>query len=1077
MNDDTQYGDPLERLFDDCVERLARGETLDLESLCVAHPDDAERIRAALTPLVGSVPADIVVAGRLPIERIGEFRLIRELGAGGMGIVYLAIQESLGRRVALKTMKPAFAQSPHSRERFRREAAIVGKLAHPSIVTVHTAGEHDGALYLAMDYVEGRGLDELIAEARASDTTIPIHDAVRYAAEIARALESAHAAGVVHRDIKPSNVRVGLDGRAKLLDFGLARDRDSIKLTLSGEFQGSPYYTPPEWVGRGFGEPDARSDIYALGVTLYESLTGEVPFPGTTLEQVLHAIVSAPPPRPRDSNAALSRDLETVVLKSLEKDPARRYATAAEFADDLEAVLALRPIRARPPSIVRRALGAAKRNPWRTVPLVTACVAVIVYAGSFAYSRRMARVEAGELVAHARDLASHGQFGASERALADALARVPDLAAARDARIDLDHARRVAEVDRLLESAKEAAREHAATLERRTKTRDELAPSIAARNVRYLDAEASQRLDRGEIDLASLDAEVDRLEATATVAIERALALAPERQDLGAVLADMHFARFLADERADPPRAAIARANVERYDAARRLRSDLVGAGSLSIETDPPEAEVHLYRYVEQATLSATGERRLVPVPVNEWKPPRPFGAWVLVATQDAGEIASGDLVLGVAGRLIRNTVLVSRGNGDVDRLDRLVSVDGRSVRDPFDAHYAEELDAGADGLRDYVFERGGANRTIRAASLRAIGVEVDSPANIAAKGGVAAEVFHDGAVMKLTLPEGIEPRATGAPLYRSSASLLGVAPIVDSTLPPGSYLALLSAPGREDARLPFVMPRGGKLSLRAELPTRESVPPGYRAIAGGTFLTGPDWRQFPPRRLEIELAPFLMMEREVTFRDWLEFLADPEIRARLDDLAALDRLIPRRATTNGSEPLLSRSSDGAYFADPNLLDLPLHGISFAAARDYAEWRSRRSRAAGQPWRFELPTAGQWEWAARGADDRALVCGDHFVANWLGSALARPRALIEPVLSFPVDESPFGVFDLGGSMNEWCAPDDSTNDQSTDVRDAIVRGGAWDTPRPEAFRTDWFATLPAATRSTTVGFRLIARSD
>jgi formylglycine-generating enzyme required for sulfatase activity len=1072
MNEDTQYGDPLERLFDDCVARLTRGETLDLDVLCSQYPHDAERIKAALSPLVDAAPPNPNLGTSSSTGRIGDFRLVREIGAGGMGIVYLAVQESLGRLVALKTMKPAFAQSPQSRERFRREAAVVAKLTHPSIVTVFTAGEQDGVLYLAMDYVDGSGLDTLIADAKANRSHIPVNDAVRYAAEIARALESAHAAGVVHRDIKPSNVLVTIAGRAKLLDFGLARDRESIKLTLSGEFQGSPYYTPPEWVGKGFGEPDVRSDIYALGVTLYECLTGEVPFPGTTLEQVLHRIVSEPAPRPRDSNAALSRDLETVVLKALEKEPARRYQTAGEFADDLEAVLALRPIRARPPAWSRRVFESARRRPWITVPIATTLIASLLFAGNSAREQWLARERATLAVSDARRQIADGDFHAAERLLADALAVAPGFTSAIETRIELDSARGESEARELVTEVTRAIESHRVGLERLQQLRRDLDPLRAARDVRYLDAEASQRLDRGEIDFDSIVADLDRLESTATVTAERAMALRSGIIDLAPQLADMFFARFLdCDAAKDMRRAMAAREAVVHYDTAKRLEKELIGAGTLTLTTDPPGGEVHLFRYVDQATLSNTGEKRLVPIPLKQWKPPRPFGAWVLSVRNDCGELRAGDLVLGVAGRPVRNTVLVERGAGEVEPLDRLLAVDGRTIRDTFDAWYAEQLAPGApDGRRDYTFERGGNSKTIRARDLARLGVTVLSPAQLAARGGVKAEVFTQGVTRVIELPPGLEVRATATPLYCGEGSQHGAAPIEDLTLVPGSYLAVVRKSERDDVRVPFVVERKGAVSLAVSLPARNSTPHGFRPIAGGSFLAGPDYREAAPRRNAFELAPFLMMEREVTFRDWIEFLNDEATQRVLSDGANLELLVPRLVADERQSPLLDRDPSGRYSAPTDRLDLPLHGVSLVAAKRYADWRTTRASAAGESLHFELPTSAEWEWAARGADDRALVCGDHFVANWLGSGLARPRAMIEPVLSFPTDESPFGIYDLGGSMNEWCVETDAH-----DGADAIVRGGAWDTPRPEAFRTDWFATLPAATRSATVGFRLVAR--
>ncbi|MCK6462108.1 MAG: serine/threonine protein kinase, partial [Planctomycetes bacterium] len=205
----------------------------------------------------------------LPFERLGEFRLLRRLGAGGMGTVYLARQESLDRDVALKVLRPELQGSREAAERFRREAVAVARLKHGNIVGVHAIGEAEGVQYIALDLVDGRNLDEILAEAAGRGETIPWRDAARWAAGIARALEHAHARGVIHRDVKPSNIRVTPDGKPLLLDFGIARD--TAGGTLTATFAGSPLYAAPEQLSGA--TLDARADVYGLGATLYQCLT------------------------------------------------------------------------------------------------------------------------------------------------------------------------------------------------------------------------------------------------------------------------------------------------------------------------------------------------------------------------------------------------------------------------------------------------------------------------------------------------------------------------------------------------------------------------------------------------------------------------------------------------------------------------------------------------------------------------------------------------------------------------------------------------------------------------------------
>src|SRR5262245_26086125 len=335
-----------ESAFDEYLRAAVRGDAEDLAAFCARHGDVSGDLRRRIEAFQAAI--DAPAAKPLPFERLGDFRLVSRFGEGAMGVVYLAEQISLGRRVALKVIRPERSGLASAEARFQREAQALARLRHPHVVTVFAAGEDRGVRYLAMELVPGRGLDEALAEAQARGETIPVPTALRWAAQIARALECAHAAGIVHRDVKPSNVRIAADGRALLLDFGLARDLESGALTATSDFRGTPYYASPEQVEPGRGEIDARTDVYGLGALLYECLTGRPPFVGETTEQVFHLILSKEPRSPREIQRAVTRDVETVVLTAMEKEPARRYATAAELADDLEALLEVRPIRARP---------------------------------------------------------------------------------------------------------------------------------------------------------------------------------------------------------------------------------------------------------------------------------------------------------------------------------------------------------------------------------------------------------------------------------------------------------------------------------------------------------------------------------------------------------------------------------------------------------------------------------------------------------------------------------------------------------------------------------------------------------
>lgn len=348
---------------DEFLDRLFRGDAPALDEFLAEHPElsgDAElRLRKLVNVFVTPVPKSTGV----PFETLADYRLIARLGEGGMGTVYLAEQRSLGREIALKLLRPEVAAHPESRARFEREARAVAKLRHDHIVDVIEAGSDRGVSYLAMELVPGEGLDEILAAARRRERKLAVRDFVIIARDIARALECAHAAGILHRDVKPSNIRVTPDGRAKLLDFGLAFDPDSASISRSGQFHGTLHYASPEQIGGSGRELDGRTDVWSLGVTLYECVTGRVPFDGETSQSILLQIATREPVAPRKLAPDLSRDLETVILKALEKERERRYASAAEFADDLGAILELRPIRARPTGAMTRAWKWSRREP------------------------------------------------------------------------------------------------------------------------------------------------------------------------------------------------------------------------------------------------------------------------------------------------------------------------------------------------------------------------------------------------------------------------------------------------------------------------------------------------------------------------------------------------------------------------------------------------------------------------------------------------------------------------------------------------------------------------------------------
>ena len=266
-------------------------------------------------------------------KMLGHFEVVAKLGAGGMATVYRANQPSLGRQVAIKVLSDELARDETFRERFLREARAVAQLTHPNILPVYDFGkdEETGALYYVMQLVDGGTLSQRLEQ------PMSVEEAVRIIVQIARALDYAHRHGVIHRDVKPANVLLTPDGRPLLSDFGIAHIMQETHLTQTGTSLGTPAYMSPE---QARGElADHRSDQYALGIMAYELLTGSVPFQADTPVGLLHQHAFVPPEPLRKLRPGLPKNLEKVVMRALAKYPVQRYASAGEFADELEAAV------------------------------------------------------------------------------------------------------------------------------------------------------------------------------------------------------------------------------------------------------------------------------------------------------------------------------------------------------------------------------------------------------------------------------------------------------------------------------------------------------------------------------------------------------------------------------------------------------------------------------------------------------------------------------------------------------------------------------------------------------------------
>jgi WD40 repeat protein/serine/threonine protein kinase len=448
--------DPFEQLAETFVARYRAGERPSVQEYADRYPELADQIRALFPALVmmeehrpgkeelASVTPRGLDVSKIP-KQLGEYRILREVGRGGMGVVYEAVQETLGRHVALKVLPFNPLANPTHLERFRREARTAARLHHTHIVPVFGVGEWEGIHFFAMQFIHGQGLDDVLQEVRRlrrqQDPTVPgrgapgeslafsvaeslltgqFSSSSRLSAEsvsgqgsnvacdhslltthhsptssdltsqteskyfrsvaqiglqVAEALAYAHGQGVLHRDIKPSNLLLDMAGQVWITDFGLAKTEESDELTRTGDMVGTLRYMAPE---RLSGKADPRSDVYGLGITLYEMLTLRPAFADSARHEVIKKVVEEDPPSPHKLDRKVPRDLETIVLKAIAKDPPKRYVTAENMAEDLRRFLADRPIEARRSSATEQAWRWCRRNP--TVAALTAALFLLLAA-------------------------------------------------------------------------------------------------------------------------------------------------------------------------------------------------------------------------------------------------------------------------------------------------------------------------------------------------------------------------------------------------------------------------------------------------------------------------------------------------------------------------------------------------------------------------------------------------------------------------------------------------------------------------------------------------------------------------
>ena len=785
----------------------------DPEAFLARYPEQAEELRARLAQLGAfRLSGD----GGTPSPLVPGFEVERLLGHGGMGDVWLARDRESGEEVALKLLR-AGGLSASAARRLEREAEALSRLEHQNIVRVRRAGQAGGVAFLAMELVEGEGLDEGIRRG-----PLRIGSVVRWIRDVADALGAAHAAGVLHRDVKPANIRITPEGRAVLIDFGLTGAFEASSLSRTGRFLGSPHYASPEQLLGDRGEVGPASDVYALGVTLFEALCGRLPFDAPTTPALFRRILTHDPPDLRRLRPEVTADLAAVVGRAMEKRPRDRYRDAAEFRDDLDAVLELRRVRARAPGPLRRFRGAVRRHP----AVASALAALALTLLAVGVLRRVERQrERAERVDAARELVSYAR-----------------------ARIE--------------------------SLETESRGLPDLVQRFAAER-RQLDAEApdpererrSNQMQR-QIELAQARAEQTSVEVLD--ALSRAEDLDPAVDGVRELRTRLYYERWRAASAAfDETLAAFFAERVEALDGAegpwtRRLRFQ----SPFDLELSPANTRVDAFVFRRLDHLRPGAPPRLVAIPQRGLPPGVEPGASVLRVTVPSQGLEAEDLVLALNGRPVEGLVFVrDRAGGELGEDTVLLGVDDEPVRD---AGSAEDR-MGGDSHRLRVVD----GRGERVVERSAREVLLRDPAPWLREHGAELMLWRNGTRFPRAVAPGLSVRPTKSPLWHGGESFVGEGALRGALVEGTCVLLLLRAPGHLPLRIPLCESPSLRPPATVHLEPAGTMPPEFVRVAWSGGFT-----RIADREVRVdEYAAFLNApaeERDVPLEELLPELSIP---------------------------------------------------------------------------------------------------------------------------------------------------------------------------------------------------------
>ncbi len=1126
-------------------------------------PPDALRAAGLPRPVAGDAPTVAGAAPTLsapaggaattgappPPSEIGPYRILGELGRGGMGVVYEALDQRVNRRVALKTLSEGGPFDPERAARLRREVETVSKLRHPNIVTVYEVGSHAGNPYFAMELLQGEVLSDMVARCG----KLAPRPAAKIVRDVGRALAYAHDQGIVHRDVKPHNVMVepGADQdsiivsslrppdtsitlssgrslaeyRVVLTDFGLARDVASDSyLTQTGSVFGSPAYMSPEQARGQRDSVDALSDTYSLGTVLYQLLTGQPPFDGTSPAEVMRKVIDEDPVPPRSFVPGLSRDLEVICLKAMHKDRHRRYAGARALADDLDRFLTGAEIEARPPSRAERLVRWVRRHPTRVAVAGVLAVVLIAWASVAVISGVQRGREIARLRAEAELALGRGDVATALHSIALALALSP-------ADPDLKRIEGQAQAERCCEEWDRLMGERTNVIEEAERLEKEA---------------ASKRESLFTWDPPAKKAEAWRMEEAARAARGRAEdLLARARQEAVRALGHCRahegtraricafgvesYAR--AEAEGDEAAMREARRNVEAYDHEGRYSPEFERPGVVVLSTDPPGAEVFVFRYEE-------ADHRLVPRPFNpvarRGLPAPPSDATPVTLPEVSESPASSDDPALAAEHAARARSLAASDAGEaIDALEEAVSygwTDRAALAD--DPAFAPLRADRRVGTLLGVMAKQVPRRHVRVthvhdgtaaaeagiapgdAVLAVNGAPLDDRRDLRRAGDVDDEgVTHDYRValwrngeraevhvaggrqfgvrtedVDLTQPtfaidrarsEALRAARTGTafPLAFGDACRLGTTP-GRFELPAGSYLLVLRREGHVDCRYPVRARRGGTWEGTVRLKRREDYPPAppgawtsdpveyWCYVPAGPFVMGHDPSAASPNdRDDLVVNDFFVGRFEVSCGETEVFHEDPWLWE--EGLQSLGQDLLAEVTGVRYE---HQSTSTTVPAPGARRDFPAFHARWRPAGAYVRWLQSLPGTADRAV-FGQPDEAEWEKAARGVDGRAFPWGNRFDWSFCNGARSREsNQQLLPFGLFPADESPYGVRDMAGGLQEWCDVH-----KSREAPTRPIRGGAWTHSTEVTFRAASRFSGDERTRQSHLGFRLVAR--